>query len=588
MDKDNALLLIEENGRGKTEQEEQNSTTRLKLAIANKKLKDDFFKDNENDKPGEIKIINDDFENKIHESLLDMEQVDGTVYESDSDEMNENGSKRQSSSSSNSSNDSDDEEYAVASKNTQLIESSVLQRRMFEEYQQISSVMLPFFERRRLSECKEESESEEDLHGMKPPTIIVTPTSESTEVAGRKKRFIVTKTKLEPAAEMKQPVSILKKTPSPPSFPKQFLTNSPKKIRYEAEALRHISAKQNSQTIHFPCSSTVEDRVAAKTLFSPQGILKPHLDHRYFDTSLVEVRASQTLTNSSKSLDGRGTSSRQLDDNVWIKRIESKPAEDKISISSDSNNGSNRNVNVLGGSDGTDGSSSSIRPQSAPGSQYKKSKKQDREAKLKEKERLKNEKDALKVKKEAAKRMEKEAAKLEKLSKSNERLGGRSGSLERRKSGEDGVTNQFTIHGIASPNKRPTLFDVFRRKGSDGKRDKEPKIAASDRDSSSGSGGSGGIMNSMKAVIGGKAAEAPEPSSKKAVKDGSAHPHAGSDARYYHTVTAVRRADVSRSPMLKVMDLFRHRSNSAVSEADKRKQNFESPRVLLKTPKFIS
>lgn len=43
--------------------------------------------------------------------------------------------------------------------------------------------------------------------------------------------------------------------------------------------------------------------------------------------------------------------------------------------------------------------------------------------------------------------MEKEAAKLEKLSRSNERLGSRSGSLERRRSGEDTVTNQFTIHG---------------------------------------------------------------------------------------------------------------------------------------------
>ena len=57
------------------------------------------------------------------------------------------------------------------------------------------------------------------------------------------------------------------------------------------------------------------------------------------------------------------------------------------------------------------------------------------------------EKDALKVRKETAKRMEKEAARLEKLSRSNERLGGRSGSLERRKSGEENVTNQFTIHG---------------------------------------------------------------------------------------------------------------------------------------------
>ena len=44
--------------------------------------------------------------------------------------------------------------------------------------------------------------------------------------------------------------------------------------------------------------------------------------------------------------------------------------------------------------------------------------------------------------------MEKEAAKLEKLSKSNERLSTRSGSLERRKSGEEAVTNQFTVHGM--------------------------------------------------------------------------------------------------------------------------------------------
>lgn len=36
-------------------------------------------------------------------------------------------------------------------------------------------------------------------------------------------------------------------------------------------------------------------------------------------------------------------------------------------------------------------------------------------------------------------------------------------------------------------------------------------------------------------------------------------------------MTAVRRVDAGKSPMTKVMDLFRHRSNSAVSEADKRK-----------------
>lgn len=42
-------------------------------------------------------------------------------------------------------------------------------------------------------------------------------------------------------------------------------------------------------------------------------------------------------------------------------------------------------------------------------------------------------------------------------------------------------------------------------------------------------------------------------------------------------MTAVRRHDVSKSAMTKVMDLFRHRSNSAVSEADKRKAVSELP-----------
>ncbi|XP_046811841.1 adenylate cyclase, aggregation specific [Lucilia cuprina] len=121
--------------------------------------------------------------------------------------------------------------------------------------------------------------------------------------------------------------------------------------------------------------------------------------------------------------------------------------------------------------------------------------------------------------------------------------------------------------------------------------------SASSTHSSSGVGGGGGgaggggtgVMNSMKValqnsgLIGGghhqKQQQHPAvtittaegTSVKNKYKDGSAHPHQGSDAHYYHTVTAVRRADASRSPMTKVMDLFRHRSNSAATEADKRK-----------------
>lgn len=117
-----------------------------------------------------------------------------------------------------------------------------------------------------------------------------------------------------------------------------------------------------------------------------------------------------------------------------------------------------------------------------------------------------------------------------------ERVSGRSGSLERRKSGDDSipVLNQTTVHGIASPSRRPTIFDVFRpRRGSDPKKkDKESsKSSGSDKDSNSGStgGGSGGIMHSMKvAIIGHKE---PGSSTKTKVKDGSAHPHAGSHAQ---------------------------------------------------------
>lgn len=89
---------------------------------------------------------------------------------------------------------------------------------------------------------------------------------------------------------------------------------------------------------------------------------------------------------------------------------------------------------------------------------------------------------------------------------------------------------------------------MFRRKGSDGsKKEKETvKAIPSDRDSTTSSAGSGGgIMNSMKqAIMSGKpaveSAEAPENSSKKAVKDGSAHPHAGSDARVRFNQTSNR------------------------------------------------
>lgn len=340
MEKDNTLLKIIE-GNDTKAQEEENPAVKLKHALANKKLKENFFRDNEINKMTEI--INDDFENEIDQSLLEMEETVGLTYDSESDEphSSSNGNyNRRRTISSDDEGTSDEDDDTISAKNSRLIESSVLTRRKYDDYQQASSIMMPFYGRRRLSECKEESESEEEIETPAKPAIVVTSTngkSELAQEAAPKKRFIVTKTEVLPV-EVKQPVSILKKTPSPPSNQKLFM-GSPKKIRYEASALKDISAQKNSQTIHFPCSSGVLERANVKNFFSPQGLLQPHLDRRYFDTSLVEVRGSQTLNDSSKSLDDRG--SRLLDDNVWIKRHDPKQVNDKVSISSDSISGSN-------------------------------------------------------------------------------------------------------------------------------------------------------------------------------------------------------------------------------------------------------
>lgn len=103
--------------------------------------------------------------------------------------------------------------------------------------------------------------------------------------------------------------------------------------------------------------------------------------------------------------------------------------------------------------DSADGGTQFQRPSTAPAGtestrSSKRMKKSEREAKKQEKEQKK-------IERETARRLEREAAKLEKLnrkhesiSRSTERVSGRSGSLERRRSGDDGpVLNQSTVHG---------------------------------------------------------------------------------------------------------------------------------------------
>uniref|UniRef100_A0A182K0T4 Uncharacterized protein n=1 Tax=Anopheles christyi TaxID=43041 RepID=A0A182K0T4_9DIPT len=548
-------------------------------------------------------------------------------------------------------------------------------------------IILPFHVRRRLSECREEDEEDEkqQLPSHSPPSatnrpagpipaIVIGASSDVPEeqetgtVASnkqqdeeaeptmpRKSRFMVTKTQDEEQQQQEQ--EQYKEQPD-------LLANPTPRLRPETIALLPVSAAQNSQTIHFPCSSSSSSgsssapqygngqRTSLRSIFSPDAaphLNTPHLDRRFFDTSLVEIRpltqsrgslssatgadtsgyesgATISLSRDQQGLAGREQQSTKSNipfelDEVWVRRpdpvtttantskvmkedaesVEGRavtlPANAKPNYAAFADSPEKKKSPQKGVSDAND-SGNFQRPSTAPATSGESSTRASKKQKKTEKEAKKQEKEVMKQKREEARRLEKEAAKLEKLnrkhesiSRSTERVGSgtRSGSLERRRSGEEApVLNQSTVHGIASPNRRPTIFDVFRpRKGSDSKKKKDDgNKSGSDKDSTGmGSGPistSGGIMNSMKAAlhVGGRhshqhqqpaAQTGTAAGTSSKVRDGSAHPHAGSDAQYYHTVTAVRRADVGKSPMTKVMDLFRHRSNSAVSEADKRK-----------------
>lgn len=338
MDNDNSLLIIEENESEKNDGEktQKKETTeidpamKLKLAMRNKKLKDDFLNNG-----GSGEILNDDFDNQIEKSITEMEESVGEHYASGSE--------------SSITSDSEDLEEEMT-KNYPVAGQSVLQKRLQDHF------LLPFYERRRLSQCKEESESDEEAEGSSiKPKIVITPTTNDGDVKEvSKNRFIVTKTKEVDDENEKQPVSILKKTPSPPSHQRNQLNSSPKKIRYEAEGLRNISSDKNSNTIHFPCSTGVSQRTNAKNLFA--DVFNPHLDRRYFDSSLVEVRMSQqSLTNSSKSLDGRGNNNNnnnniEVVNDIWVKRPDYKPPQEKhdkkVHSSSESVRGSLKSVSV--------------------------------------------------------------------------------------------------------------------------------------------------------------------------------------------------------------------------------------------------
>lgn len=235
--------------------------------------------------------LSDDFEKTIEESMNDLESLDQFErHDSEADIIEDkliawpgNSTKRTSdptnhvefcerriSASSESSNNSDNEEESTY----RTIEEMDPFRSPESKNQNIlwRPLAIPFQERRRLSQCKEEDEDDSER---------VQNGSGNNTVSGRKHKFIVTKTEMS-------------------------------RTKPEAERLRDVSAKQNAATIHFPCSS-VDQRASLSSVFMKNDI-NPHLDKRFFDTSLVEIRS---VNGSTKSLN---KSNNATDDTVWVPR----------------------------------------------------------------------------------------------------------------------------------------------------------------------------------------------------------------------------------------------------------------------------
>lgn len=84
-------------------------------------------------------------------------------------------------------------------------------------------------------------------------------------------------------------------------------------LRPEAENLRNLTEKSNAATIHFPCSSGVSHKKPLAGVFASNASFEPHLDRRFFDSSMVEVR----IKNSTQSLN---STPEKVDRNIWERR----------------------------------------------------------------------------------------------------------------------------------------------------------------------------------------------------------------------------------------------------------------------------
>ncbi|KAJ2954476.1 hypothetical protein O0L34_g2755 [Tuta absoluta] len=417
-----------------------------------------------------------------------------------------------------------------------------------------SNSPFPFSERRRLSQCAEEDEDDdkkENDHHKKHITPKSTSGSESEatpatidevdedEHENEEDDNLGASTKTDNSEEGSASIDSKKKKRMVMGARHKFLVTTAEPSPSPAVE-RVLRTHHNAHTVHFGTKGAEELRPNVRNIFDDQYL---HRDKTYFDSSLIEIRSpveEQAAT---------------LED-IWVKRDDPKPvlspkeeirpdgsSKPKVSVKSATLD--ERRISGAGRTrSGTWGSQTGALKKPGDTRRSSDDRRQKREVRL-------------------------DAA----ITRSTQSVGER----RRRGSADDGQPHpmyQQTIHGTTGVSRRPALFDIFKsRPRADAK--KQPSImqqvkAAVQSMTKSNSGRETPVKGELKPEV--SSAGPATPVGAK-TRDGSAHPHPGSDTRYYHTVTA----SASRRPsaMAKVMDIFRGRASvpgtTSPVDASKRK-----------------
>ncbi|XP_038216953.1 uncharacterized protein LOC119835912 isoform X1 [Zerene cesonia] len=403
-----------------------------------------------------------------------------------------------------------------------------------------STSPFPYTERRRLSQCREEDEDDykKDNSVSNSPSKALqfsdsnkndnklNKSPHRTESLNKDNKLTENKAQLEETDSSKRTVMGAKH---------KFLVTTTETPPAKLErALR--TQVNNAHTVHFGTKGAEELRPSVRSIFAGENL---HRDKNYFDSSLIEIRST---------VDGVATSS----EDIWVKRTSDRQVvSPKEEINKTDDEGKNRQAIDTPKPDKVE--AQRVRS----GTWGSQSRKEKDIIKITDVQKLKD------VRRSSDDRRQKREQRLDAaITRSTQSVGER----RRRGSADDGHSHQFyqqTIHGTSGVSRRPALFDIFksRPRGADSK--KPPSFMQQ-------------VKNAMQNMTKSNAKEPSKTDTKQdltkhdgavtstnasssKVKDGSAHPHPGSDTKYYHTITVP--SNRRPSAINKVMDLFRGRAS---------------------------